>query len=76
MNRTLFIVIFRRLDDDYMMAGMKFEQPAPAGCAYCCGENSFSCSVGIRTSESAAAQYSMTQLHTRKLMSNIYNRQV
>jgi hypothetical protein len=38
MNRTLFIVICRRLDDGYMMAGMKIEQPAPAGCAYCCLE--------------------------------------
>jgi hypothetical protein len=75
MKRTLFIVISRRLGDGYMMAGLKIEQPAPTGCACCCVEKNFRCSAGIRTSESAAAQYSMTESHTRKLMPNICNRQ-
>ncbi len=73
MNQRLFIVICRRLNDGFVVAGLTVERPASTGCNCCCGEYNFSCSAGISTSENAAAQYSMAELRTHKLMPKICN---
>jgi hypothetical protein len=73
MSHRLFIVICRRLNDGYMVAGLTIERPAPTGCTCCGAGNNFNCSAGIGTPESAAAQYSMAELRARKLMPRICN---